>query len=125
MSSVALRKTAVQEVTAQQATLRRTASLIRVVIVDDHEILAEGLVRLLADDPGISVIGRELTARAGVERATNEHPDVVIMDYSGSSTSYVATPFVPVCRLQGPWHSQISKILWPSRGSKWVARYVV
>lgn len=55
---------------------------IRIVIVDDHEILADSLARLLDDDPGLSVIGKELTARAGLERAASERPDVVIMDYS-------------------------------------------
>lgn len=55
---------------------------IRVLLVDDHELLSESLVRLLDDDPMISVIGSEKTALAGIERAAREQPHVVIMDYS-------------------------------------------
>jgi EAL domain-containing protein (putative c-di-GMP-specific phosphodiesterase class I) len=59
-----------------------TTAPIRVLLVDDHELLVESLVRLLDDDPGISVVGTEATALAGIERATKEQPQVVIMDYS-------------------------------------------
>jgi len=59
-----------------------TASPIRVLLVDDHELLVESLVRLLSDDPLISVIGTETTAIAGIERAAEERPQVVVMDYS-------------------------------------------
>jgi EAL domain-containing protein (putative c-di-GMP-specific phosphodiesterase class I) len=59
-----------------------TTAPIRVLLVDDHELLVESLVRLLSDDPTISVIGAETTALAGIERAAKEHPQVVIMDYA-------------------------------------------
>jgi EAL domain-containing protein (putative c-di-GMP-specific phosphodiesterase class I) len=59
-----------------------TTAPIRVLLVDDHELLVESLVRLLGDDPTISVIGSETTALAGIERAAKEHPQVVIMDYA-------------------------------------------
>jgi EAL domain-containing protein (putative c-di-GMP-specific phosphodiesterase class I) len=55
---------------------------IRVLLVDDHELLVESLLRLLDDDPMISVIGTETTALAGIERAAREQPQVVIMDYT-------------------------------------------
>lgn len=55
---------------------------VRVVIVDDHAMLSEGLMRLLAGDPTLLVIGAEPTASRGIERVRNERPDVVIMDYA-------------------------------------------
>ena len=55
---------------------------IRILIIDDHELLAQGLARVLRDDPTISVIGTEATASAGIERASKERPEIVIMDYS-------------------------------------------
>jgi len=55
---------------------------IRVLIIDDHEVLAQGLARVLRDDPTISVIGSEATASAGIERASKERPEIVIMDYA-------------------------------------------
>jgi EAL domain-containing protein (putative c-di-GMP-specific phosphodiesterase class I) len=56
--------------------------VIRILIVDDHELLTQSLVRLLRDDPSLQVIGTEARAMAGVERAVIDSPDVVLMDYS-------------------------------------------
>jgi EAL domain-containing protein (putative c-di-GMP-specific phosphodiesterase class I) len=53
----------------------------RVLIVDDHEMLAESLARLLADDALITVIGTAYTAADGLEQARSELPDIVLMDY--------------------------------------------
>jgi Amt family ammonium transporter len=55
--------------------------LIRVLIVDDHEMFAEILVRLLAEDPEIDVIGAVTTAGEGIDRARQERPDIVLMDF--------------------------------------------
>ncbi len=44
-------------------------------------MVAESLVRLLAEDPEIEVIGAVATASAGLERAFTEQPDVVLMDF--------------------------------------------
>jgi EAL domain-containing protein (putative c-di-GMP-specific phosphodiesterase class I) len=52
-----------------------------VLIVDDHEMLAESLVRLLSDDPGITVVGHEVTATNGIRRAAELVPDIVLMDF--------------------------------------------
>jgi EAL domain-containing protein (putative c-di-GMP-specific phosphodiesterase class I) len=57
------------------------AGEIRVIVIDDHELLAESLVRLLGDDPALSVVGKAMTARDGIDLALSERPDVVIMDY--------------------------------------------
>lgn len=57
------------------------ASRVRVLIVDDHDLVAQSLVRLLGDDPSLDVIGYEYSAQAGIDRAILERPDVVIMDY--------------------------------------------
>jgi EAL domain-containing protein (putative c-di-GMP-specific phosphodiesterase class I) len=54
---------------------------IRVLIVDDHQMLAESLTRLLGHDPVIDVIGVAPTVHDGLERARESHPDLVIMDY--------------------------------------------
>lgn len=54
---------------------------IRVLVVDDHEMFAASLVRLLGDDPSIRVIGAAPTAAAGVATAVAKKPDVVVMDF--------------------------------------------
>jgi EAL domain-containing protein (putative c-di-GMP-specific phosphodiesterase class I) len=56
--------------------------VIRVVVVDDHEMILESLVRLLRDEKQIVVVGEALTASQGLEVAQREKPDVVIIDYT-------------------------------------------
>ena len=53
---------------------------IRVLIADDHPVVAEGLQRLLADQPDIVVVGCVDNGREAVRRAVEEKPDVVLMD---------------------------------------------
>jgi EAL domain-containing protein (putative c-di-GMP-specific phosphodiesterase class I) len=54
---------------------------VRVLIVDDHAMLAESLNRLLSHDPQIQVVGVAHTIGAGIELARAVEPDIVIMDY--------------------------------------------
>ncbi len=53
----------------------------RVLVVDDHEMVAQGVVRLLADVPDFELLGVATSVRAALERARAEQPDVVVMDY--------------------------------------------
>ena len=55
---------------------------IRVVVVDDHRLLVESLVRLLVEDPAVLVVGTEPTALAGIDTAVRERADMVLMDYA-------------------------------------------
>jgi EAL domain-containing protein (putative c-di-GMP-specific phosphodiesterase class I) len=56
--------------------------VIRVVVIDDHEMILESIVRLLRDDPQIAVVGVALTAEEGIRVTEKELPDIVIIDYS-------------------------------------------
>jgi EAL domain-containing protein (putative c-di-GMP-specific phosphodiesterase class I) len=56
--------------------------VIRVVVIDDHEMILQSLVRLFQDDLMIEVVGEALNATAGLEVTLRERPDVVIMDYT-------------------------------------------
>jgi DNA-binding NarL/FixJ family response regulator len=53
---------------------------LRVLIVDDHEVVREGLRSILNRREGISVVGEAGTVGAAVEEAARLRPDVVIMD---------------------------------------------
>ena len=60
---------------------KTTTAAIRVAIVDDHLIVAEGLARIVAAEPDLECVGIASTlAEAGplVERTS---PDVVLMDF--------------------------------------------
>ena len=54
----------------------------RVVLVDDHELVREGLRALFARDAEFEVLGEAEDARTAVEQAAASRPDVVIMDVS-------------------------------------------
>src|SRR5664280_555669 len=55
--------------------------VIRVVVIDDHEMFLQSVVRLLQEDPEIVVVGTALTAMEGFEITQQERPGVVIIDY--------------------------------------------
>jgi DNA-binding NarL/FixJ family response regulator len=52
----------------------------RVILVDDHEIMREGMCALLKRRPEVEVIGQAADGRAAVDMARKLRPDVVIMD---------------------------------------------
>lgn len=56
------------------------ADVIRVLLVDDHKILREGLAGLLEQQPDIDVIGQAADGEEAVTRAGELQPDVIIMD---------------------------------------------
>ena len=53
---------------------------IRVLVVDDHEIVRQGLTAVLADAPEITVVGEAGTGAEAVRLAADQQPDVVLMD---------------------------------------------
>jgi two-component system, NarL family, response regulator DevR len=61
---------------------RRTGARrgIRVVIVDDHELVRRGLREVLGEAGGIQVVGEAGTVREGMRRIGAQHPDVVLTD---------------------------------------------
>ncbi|NLJ69788.1 MAG: response regulator transcription factor [Firmicutes bacterium] len=53
---------------------------IRVLVVDDHEMVRLGLVSYLETEPSIEVVGQEADGAAAVESAAKLKPDVILMD---------------------------------------------
>ena len=53
---------------------------IRVLIVDDHEIVREGLRMLFRDEPDVEVVAEARSGEEAIEAATTYKPDVVLMD---------------------------------------------
>lgn len=54
---------------------------ITVLLVDDHEMFADSVVRLLQEEAGIEVVGSVGTVAGAVELARRTTPDVVVMDH--------------------------------------------
>jgi len=53
---------------------------IRVLIVDDHEVVREGLRALLRRRSNLAVVGEADSVASAIEEANRTEPDVVIMD---------------------------------------------
>jgi DNA-binding NarL/FixJ family response regulator len=61
----------------RQASLGRP---IRILIVDDHPVVRDGIRGLFAGDPAFEVVGEASNGREAVSRTEAFHPDVVLMD---------------------------------------------
>jgi len=53
---------------------------VRIVVVDDHGIVREGLMALLNRQEGMKVIGSASTGKAAILAAERLKPDIIIMD---------------------------------------------
>jgi two-component system, NarL family, response regulator DevR len=53
---------------------------LRVVLVDDHEVVRNGIKALLEETPDVSVVGEAGTVKDAIARVEWARPDVVIMD---------------------------------------------
>ena len=54
--------------------------MIKVLLVDDHDLVRTGIKRLLEDIQGLEVIGEVETGEAAISFVNEEMPDVVLMD---------------------------------------------
>jgi signal transduction histidine kinase len=52
----------------------------RVMLVDDHAVMRQGLAALLEDEPDLEIVGQASDGDAAVGLARVVHPDVVLMD---------------------------------------------
>jgi DNA-binding NarL/FixJ family response regulator len=54
--------------------------VIRILVVDDHPVVRQGLVATLADESDFEVVGSAGSAEDALERVAGLHPDVVLLD---------------------------------------------
>jgi len=54
--------------------------LIRVLVVDDHDLVRTGITRMLSDIDGLQVVGQAESGEEALAKARELKPDVVLMD---------------------------------------------
>src|ERR671916_174754 len=52
----------------------------RVLIADDHDLIREGLLAVLEDEPDLEVVGEARNGREALEMCRQVHPDLILMD---------------------------------------------
>lgn len=65
--------------------------MIKILMVDDHEVLREGLSRLLSQEPDLEVVGQVGRGEEALELFPRLQPDVVTMDLQLPGISGVET----------------------------------
>ena len=53
---------------------------IRVLTVDDHALLREGIAALIANEPDMTLVAEAANGREAIEQFRRHHPDVTLMD---------------------------------------------
>ncbi len=54
--------------------------MVRVTVVDDHEVVRKGIIAYLKTDPRIDVVGEAESGKESIPIIEKEKPDVVLMD---------------------------------------------
>ena len=57
-----------------------SSELLRVLLVDDHPLVRNGLRALLASVPGMMVVGEATSGEEAITQATELQPDIILMD---------------------------------------------
>lgn len=66
---------------------------LRVLVIDDHAIVREGLRRLVNRDEGIKIVGEAASKREAIAQISHHNPDVIVVDLhlpDGSGLEVVA-----------------------------------
>lgn len=61
--------------------------LVRILIVDDHDIIRQGVISLLQFDPTLVVVGQAGNAAEAQQLAAELQPDLVLLDIKMNGTS--------------------------------------
>ena len=65
--------------------------MIQVVVVDDHDLVRMGIVRMLEDDPDIDVVGEASNGEQAIQMVKDIQPDVVLLDVNMPNIGGVET----------------------------------
>src|SRR5439155_23263625 len=89
-----------QVLQAVPGAARMVPDVIRILIVDDHPVVRDGLVAVLGDRPEFEVAGAAASAEEGVRLAAERAPDVVLLDLELPGVGGVEA--IPLLRAAAP-----------------------
>ena len=64
----------------EQASQQAAEQAVRVLIVDDQQLMRDGIASLLKLQDGLEIVGMAANGQEAVELATSQQPDVILMD---------------------------------------------
>src|SRR5580658_2324319 len=56
--------------------------MMRILVVDDHELVRRGICSVLAAEPSITLCGEAVDGQDAIEKTKALHPEIVVMDVS-------------------------------------------
>lgn len=74
---------------------------VRTLLVDDHEMVRDGLKAILLKEPGVEIVGEASTGHEAIELAHNLWPQLAVMDISMPDLNGIDTTRRLVAELPG------------------------
>ena len=65
------------------------ANPIRILVVDDHPVVRQGVAGLVGGHPDMSIVGQAANGREAIQQFRAHHPDVVLMDLADAGDERV------------------------------------
>lgn len=78
--------------------------MIKVLVVDDHELVRTGICRMLEDCDQIQIVGQAESGEEAINFARNTFPDIVLLDVNmpgvgGIETTRRLLQIIPTCKI--------------------------
>ena len=78
--------------------------MVRVVVVDDHDVVRKGIIAYLMTEPEIEVVGEASSGNASIAVIEKEKPDVILMDLmmedgNGIEATQKISEVLPTCKV--------------------------
>ncbi|MFO7914057.1 MAG: response regulator, partial [Desulfotignum sp.] len=96
----------IRKIRAEMKKNKPDENKIRILVVDDHTVVRQGISALMNFHPDIEMVGEAGDGREAVEKARELHPDVILMDINmpkmdGIQATRIISSELPVVRIVG------------------------